>query len=358
MNNSNSSNNIHHRTDGNDQSHPESTYLQPRLMATKRNVVIGTLNPHHEMNPFNKKVHSGRGASHVIEKISSSRRRWRHLYTKAFDALRGTGLLSNDPFALDWPSLSEPAILPLTMDYFPNPNELRADYTVTELYKLSLPDSDELEEMGYLSDEDLVTELVCQRLAQDFQIVTASDGAGEKLSGGLKYHLMYRHIIHRLTFDAMSRNIEVTVYTHRLKAQRLDNAQYYYPYTVLDLYDNTPHSVGQTFTSIIPIRWGYLDGVIVGYHDQHDKSVRYRRLHYLLVPPLDEPGVTTVKNGSGGSTHTSSSSSSGPALPVGQPSLLPWSTVRDSNVDPGLLLSSSPPVSSSVSLASIGVVWD
>ena len=49
------------------------------------------------------------------------------------------------------------------MDYFPNPNELRSEYTVTELYKLSLPDSDELEEMGYVSDEDLVTELVCQR---------------------------------------------------------------------------------------------------------------------------------------------------------------------------------------------------
>ena len=118
----------------------------------------------HYFNPFNKKQGSKRRSQH-IEKISGSRRRWRHLYTKAFDALRGTGLLSDDPFALDWPSLSEPAILPLTMDYFPTPNELKRDYEITELYKLSLPDSDELEEMGYLSDADLVTELVCQRLA-------------------------------------------------------------------------------------------------------------------------------------------------------------------------------------------------
>ena len=241
----------------------------------------------HHFNPFNKKQGSNRRSQH-IEKISGSRRRWRHLYTKAFDALRGTGLLSDDPFALDWPSLSEPAILPLTMDYFPTPNELKRDYEITELYKLSLPDSDELEEMGYLSDADLVTELVCQRLAQEFQIITASDGAGEKLSGGLKYHLMYRHIIHKLTYDETSRNIEVTVYTHRQKKKVLDSARYYYPYTVLDLYDNAPHSVGQTFAWRVPIRWGYLDGVIVGYQDQYDKTVNYRRLHYLLIPPLDD----------------------------------------------------------------------
>ena len=276
-----------------------------------RNIEIGTLTG--IVNPFNQKQSQ---RSQHIEKISSSRRRWRHLYTKAFDALRGTGLLSDDPFALDWPSLTEPAILPLTMDYFPNENELRSEYSVTELYKLSLPDIDELELMGYKNGEDLVTELVCQRLAQDFQIVTASDGAGEKLSGGLKYHLMYRHIIHKLTYEKRDRNIEVTVYTHRRKAKRLEQTQYYYPYTVLDLYDNAPHSVGQTFTSIIPSRWGYLDGVIVGYNDQYDKSVRYRRLHYLLIPPLDEVKETTNQ-------HATS--------PV-----FPWSTIRDNSVTPAL----------------------
>ena len=310
-------NNSNESREGEIASNSSARHLPPRsnssaASTTKRLRNIGLHHPG-VVNPFNQKQSQ---RSQHIEKISSSRRRWRHLYTKAFDALRGTGLLSDDPFALDWPSLTEPAILPLTMDYFPNPNELRADYTVTELYKLSLPDVDELESMGYKNGEDLVTELVCQRLAQDFQIVTASDGAGEKLSGGLKYHLMYRHIIHKLTYDATSRNIEVTVYTHRTKAEQLGNAQYYYPYTVFDLYDHSPHSVGQTFTSIIPSRWGYLDGVIVGYNDQYDKSVRYRRLHYLLIPPLDE-----VRDGRREKKLSAD---------------LPWSLVREDSVKPVL----------------------
>jgi hypothetical protein len=173
------------------------------------------------INPFKQKKSQ-------VEHISSSRRRWRHLYTKAFDALRGTGLLSDDPYALDWPSLSSPAILPLTTDYFPTETVLNLEYSITQQYTQCIPDPDELEEMGYTSDEELVRELVCQRLAQDFQIITAHDGAGEKLSGGLKYHLMFRHIIHKLTFDAASRNIEVTIYTHIRKSEALSAASVYY----------------------------------------------------------------------------------------------------------------------------------
>ncbi len=173
------------------------------------------------INPFKQKKSQ-------VEHISSSRRRWRHLYTKAFDALRGTGLLSDDPYALDWPSLSIPAILPLTTDYFPTETVLNLEYSITQQYTQCIPDQDELEEMGYTSAEELVRELVCQRLAQDFQIITAHDGAGEKLSGGLKYHLMFRHIIHKLTFDAASRNIEVTIYTHTRKSEALSAASVYY----------------------------------------------------------------------------------------------------------------------------------
>ena len=130
-------------------------------------------------NPFKKR-------SNQVEHISSSRRRLRHLYTMAFDALRGTGELSDDPYALDWPSLSSPAILPLTTDYFPTETELNLEYSITQQYTQCIPDPDELEEMGYTSGDELARELVCQRLAQDFQIITAHDGAGEKLSGGLQ----------------------------------------------------------------------------------------------------------------------------------------------------------------------------
>ena len=203
--------------------HAETSSTTGRATSKRFASHIGAMERNYSelINPF-------KNENEQVERISSSRRRWRHLYTKAFDALRGSGLLSDDPYALDWPSLSSPAILPLTTDYFPTEVVLNLEYSITQQYTQCLPDTDELEEMGYTSDEELVRELVCQRLAQDFQIITAHDGAGEKLSGGLKYHLMFRHIIHKLTFDAASRNIEVTIYTHTRKSEVLSAASVYY----------------------------------------------------------------------------------------------------------------------------------
>ena len=56
-------------------------------------------------------------------------------------------------------------------------------------------------------------------------------------------------------------------------------------YTVLDPYDSVPHSVGQTFMPLQQTRWNTLDGAVLNFIDHYDKTVRYRRLHYLFIPP-------------------------------------------------------------------------
>ena len=43
--------------------------------------------------------------------------------------------------SVNWKSLTEPAILPLTTDYFPSPAELTSDF-VTGSYSVTLPDAD------------------------------------------------------------------------------------------------------------------------------------------------------------------------------------------------------------------------
>ena len=34
-----------------------------------------------------------------------------------------------------------------------------------------------------------------------------------------------------------------------------------------------------------PTRWNTLDGAVLNFIDHYDKAVRYRRLHYLFIPP-------------------------------------------------------------------------
>ncbi len=65
------------------------------------------------MNPFNYE--------YVPPKPSSTRRRWAHLFTRTSAA---NEFIETDPNGPHWKSLTEPASLPLTSDYFPSTAEL------------------------------------------------------------------------------------------------------------------------------------------------------------------------------------------------------------------------------------------
>ena len=99
----------------------------------------------------------------VLAKRSHNRRRWSHVFPAGeVEFKRHAGPI--------WNSLTSPAILPLSVDYFPSPQELRDEsafqfnpYTVT---------LGGLDKRQYSSHADLLMEMVRQRLIQDFQIVT------------------------------------------------------------------------------------------------------------------------------------------------------------------------------------------
>ncbi len=79
---------------------------------------------------------------------------------------------------VDWKSLTIPASLPITTDYFPDPLSLVNDYVVNE-YELVPEDIiSEASERSPLdsknkaqSNEEIFTELISQRLAQGFQLI-------------------------------------------------------------------------------------------------------------------------------------------------------------------------------------------
>jgi len=86
-----------------------------------------------------------------------------------------------DPFAgVDWKSLTIPACLPITTDYFPDKRSLNNDYVISD-YTL-LPDDvnhDYAQSRAVyrkpLSTEEVCKEIVSQRLAQGFQLIVVDE---------------------------------------------------------------------------------------------------------------------------------------------------------------------------------------
>ena len=88
---------------------------------------------------------------------------------------------ANQQSGVDWKSLTIPASLPITTDYFPDPVSLVKDYFVNE-YEIvpevifseieSTGDRSPLQQKNDLpSTEEVFTELISQRLAQGFQVI-------------------------------------------------------------------------------------------------------------------------------------------------------------------------------------------
>ena len=101
----------------------------------------------------------------VLAKRSHNRRRWSHVFPVGeVEFKRHAGP--------NWNSLTSPAILPLSVDYFPSSQELRDESTFQfSPYTVTLGG---LDKKHYSSHAELMMEMVRQRLTQDFQVVTAA----------------------------------------------------------------------------------------------------------------------------------------------------------------------------------------
>ena len=101
-----------------------------------------------------------------VIKLSSHVRRWQHVYPRLAQARHSS--------TIDWKSLCTPACLPLTTDFFPTEDDLRNYY---QEYTYTVNPADD---SVYQDDSDnerrkveaLLTELISQRLAQGFQLIT------------------------------------------------------------------------------------------------------------------------------------------------------------------------------------------
>ncbi len=159
----------------------------------------------------------------MLSQRTHNSRRWSHVFPKGeIEFKRQSGP--------NWKSLCQPAILPLTIDVYPTPQELKDEtkYSIND-YNI------DLKAIGtHYTSSDLLMEMVRQRIVQGFQIVPHSvlaksrRGVGDsneskRLQHSKKYmatttpaeiqhSLSMGHVIHTLTFNPTKDSVEVNQY--------------------------------------------------------------------------------------------------------------------------------------------------
>ena len=128
-----------------------------------------------KVNPFIKEE----GESFVLKR-THNRLRWSHVFPSGkFEK----SLIGH--YGLNMKSLCQPAMLPLTTSYVPTVTQLNEEYHIQGDYELIM----DKQLCSFMSAEDLLTEMICQRLSQEFQLVEIETNMDEELLGYKNYIL-------------------------------------------------------------------------------------------------------------------------------------------------------------------------
>ncbi|CAH1099750.1 unnamed protein product [Psylliodes chrysocephalus] len=221
---------------------------------------------------------------------------------------------------VDWKSLTIPACLPITTDYFPDRRALNIDYVVS-LYSL-LPDSvnaDFVQQRSSykrpLTTVEVFKELISQRLSQGFQLIVMADNANlSKMSGpnpkmrtsvvrtthtdnDESYFLSIGRLFHKISLSGNT--ISVTRYRPRHPYPGF-NYQYRYRFHA-PWHDNYEESYA-TFTTekLEHYNWNYLDHYVCTGGDTEFvlvDALKYWRFRVYLIP-LNNSATRKIIDGS------------------------------------------------------------
>ncbi|XP_029971281.1 GATOR complex protein DEPDC5 isoform X3 [Salarias fasciatus] len=210
---------------------------------------------------------------------------------------------------VDWKSLTTPACLPLTTDYFPDRQTLQNDYT-EGCYDL-LPHSDlerREDDAAVMSASQVFEEFICQRLMQGYQIivhtnntkpqpaVTTPLGSSPLYSRGLvslrraeEEETVYWLSMGR-TFHKVCLKDKIITVTRYLPKYPYESAQIQYSYSLCP-----PHSDAQFVSCWVEFgherleeyKWNYLDQYICSAGSEDFSlidSLKFWRTRFLLLP--------------------------------------------------------------------------
>ncbi|XP_053293163.1 GATOR complex protein DEPDC5 isoform X5 [Pleuronectes platessa] len=222
---------------------------------------------------------------------------------------------------VDWKSLTTPACLPLTTDYFPDRQALQNDYT-EGCYDL-LPHSDlerREDESPVMSASQVFEEFICQRLMQGYQIIVQPNnrkpqpavatplGSSPLYSRGLvslrraeEEETVYWLSMGR-TFHKVCLKDKIITVTRYLPKYPYESAQIQYSYSLCP-----PHSDAQFVSCWVEFgherleeyKWNYLDQYICSAGSEDFSlidSLKFWRTRFLLLPA---GGARRVADGEG-----------------------------------------------------------
>ncbi|XP_006762163.1 PREDICTED: DEP domain-containing protein 5 isoform X5 [Myotis davidii] len=290
------------------------------------------------INPF--------APSRMPMKLTSNRRRWMHTFpvgmnprTQNKDSLEDSVSTSPDPIltlsappvvpgfcctvGVDWKSLTTPACLPLTTDYFPDRQGLQNDYTEGCYDLLPEADMDRRDEEGVqMTAQQVFEEFICQRLMQGYQIIVQPKApkptpavppplsSSPLYSRGLvsrnrpeeedQYWLSMGRTFHKVTLK--DKMITVTRY---LPKYPYESAQIHYTYSLCPSHSDLEFVscwVEFSHERLEEYKWNYLDQYICSAGSEDFsliESLKFWRTRFLLLPAC----VTATKRITEGEAH-------------------------------------------------------
>ncbi|XP_037863486.2 GATOR1 complex protein DEPDC5 isoform X6 [Chlorocebus sabaeus] len=281
------------------------------------------------INPF--------APSRMPMKLTSNRRRWMHTFpvgmnprTQNKDSLEDSVSTSPDPMpgfcctvGVDWKSLTTPACLPLTTDYFPDRQGLQNDYTEGCYDLLPEADIDRRDEDGVqMTAQQVFEEFICQRLMQGYQIIVQPKAqkpnpavppplsSSPLYSRGLvsrnrpeeedQYWLSMGRTFHKVTLK--DKMITVTRY---LPKYPYESAQIHYTYSLCPSHSDSEFVscwVEFSHERLEEYKWNYLDQYICSAGSEDFsliESLKFWRTRFLLLPAC----VTATKRITEGEAH-------------------------------------------------------
>ncbi|KAI5862001.1 vacuolar membrane-associated protein IML1 [Durotheca rogersii] len=232
------------------------------------------------LNPSNPDV------NRVDDSILFSR--WQHVFPRP-----------SEMRVMKWKSLSCPAAVPLTTEYFPTRVQFNTEYQ-RQPYNVSQEIDEDLVEQPK-SRVEFLRELVSARLSHGFQIVIGPSVAkafdqkavriadvfsiDKTVGDGTSIFMSVGNTIHQLSC-VNGTEVEVNIYVRKPTepSTPMNHTSLYRP-AIRTLLDKTYDTVDIDIMTPKPERnWNYIDYYLAGHNDEMIENLRYWRARFVLIP--------------------------------------------------------------------------
>jgi hypothetical protein len=249
---------------------------------------------HLPLSVFNKKRY-GINPFHIeegkafIETRTHNRRRWAHAFSSQIVEVNIA-----TRYELNFNSLCQPAILPLSTDYFPSIEDIKNNYYTFCDYHLVLDPTS-----PYRTPETLLAEMINQRLAQDYQLLENDSVdlkqykkfilSSDDYKDTPDHHFVALSMGHRLQFLSYipsKGNLQVHGYMSKIGVNS-EKSEATYSYKLWSQYAQAFVTTSQTFNQFPPdYSWNFTDEALLGNNEDLPEASKAKRIRFAVTPLL------------------------------------------------------------------------